>query len=221
MRWMAVFLQSDDIGIDVYSEECDYPANRAYLLSIIAIPLLAVAMIIASLAGGCCGCCRPRHGASESKRIIGIIAAVLSWIAALLAGAFYANGAVWNFPITRYGITWCRLLRHGYFRLPALLSLAATALAILSYIMLRARAPDARPSTAPAAGASEPKPQTPPVGEAVMVPPEPQWPSSHGHRQAQQPLPEHRVGGPSWTPYRQVASPPRRQAQPAVEMMMA
>jgi len=47
-----------------------------YLLSLIAVPLLAVATIIASLAGGCC---RPRHGASESKRIAGIVAAVLSW----------------------------------------------------------------------------------------------------------------------------------------------
>lgn len=137
-------------------------------------------------------------------------------IAALLAGAFYANGTVWNFPITRYGITWCRLVRDGYFRRPALLSLAATALAILSYIMLRARAPDARPSTETEAGPSEPKRQYPPIGEAVMVPPEHQWPSSsQGHRQAQQ-----RVAGPSWTPYQQVDTPPRRQAQPAVEMVM-
>ena len=69
-------MQWDDIDIDRFTDECDYPANPAYLLSLIAVPLLAVAMIIASLAGGCC---RPRHGASESKRIAGIVAAVLSW----------------------------------------------------------------------------------------------------------------------------------------------
>ncbi|RLM99705.1 uncharacterized protein C2845_PM06G20630 [Panicum miliaceum] len=147
----------DDVDVDRFTGECDYPANPAYLLSLIAIPLLAVAMIIASLAGGCCGCCRPRHGASESKRVVGMIAAVLSWIAALLAGAFYANGAVWNLPVTRYDTTWCRLLRDGYFRLPALLSLAATALAIMSYAMLRARPPPA-PTAPAAAGPPDPNP---------------------------------------------------------------
>ncbi|KAG2627272.1 uncharacterized protein LOC120700752 [Panicum virgatum] len=159
----------DDIDIDRFTDECDYPANPAYLLSLIAVPLLAVAMIIASLAGGCCGCCRPRHGASESKRIAGIVAAVLSWIAALLAGAFYANGAVWNFPVTRYGTTWCRLLRDGYFRLPALLSLAATALALVSYVMLRARPPAPAAAGAGASGPKPDAPQEPPVGEAVAV----------------------------------------------------
>ncbi|PUZ65835.1 hypothetical protein GQ55_3G257500 [Panicum hallii var. hallii] len=220
----------DDVDVDRFTGECDYPANPAYLLSLIAIPLLAVAMIIASLAGGCCGCCRPRHGASESKRIVGIIAAVLSWKAALLAGAFYANGAVWNFPVTRYDTTWCRLLRDGYFRLPALLSLAATALAIMSYAMLRARPPPA-PTAPAAAGASGPKPdvpQEPPVGEAVAVP-QAQRSSSHGqgYRQEHEPLPEvprHPVGGYGYgrTPYgQQLASAPRRQAQPALEVMMA
>lgn len=65
-------MQAHDIDVD-YNGDCDYPA---YLLSLIAIPLLAVAMIIASLAAGCC---RPRHGASESKRVIGIVCAVFSW----------------------------------------------------------------------------------------------------------------------------------------------
>nr|CAB3461364.1 unnamed protein product [Digitaria exilis] len=67
-----------DIDVDFYTGECQYPANPAYLLALIAVPLLAVAQVIASLAAGCCGCCRPRHGASESKRVAGIIAAVLS-----------------------------------------------------------------------------------------------------------------------------------------------
>jgi len=154
-------------------------------------------------------------------------------IAALLAGAFYANGAVWNFPVTRYGTTWCRLLRDGYFRLPALLSLAATALAIVSYVMLRARPPAPAPAAA-GAGASGPKPdapQEPPVGEAVAVPlAQLSSSSSHGQGydgQAQEPLPEvprHPGGGYGYgrTPYRQqLASPPRRQAQPALEVMMA
>ncbi|GJM88692.1 hypothetical protein PR202_ga04786 [Eleusine coracana subsp. coracana] len=138
----ATKLTPHDIDI-VYGGTCDYPPNAAFVLSLIAVPLLAVEQIIVSVANGCCGCCRPQHGASESKRVIGIISAVLSWIAALLAGGFYLNGAVWNAPISGRGETWCRLLKDGYFRLPALLSLAATALGILSYIMLRAQAPAA------------------------------------------------------------------------------
>ncbi|KAF8779401.1 hypothetical protein HU200_002669 [Digitaria exilis] len=215
-----------DIGVDFYTGECQYPGNPAYLLALIAIPLLAVAQVIASLAAGCCGCCRPRHGASESKRVTGIIAAVLSWIAALLAGAFYAEGAVWNFPVTRWNDTWCRVLNDGVFRRAALLSLAATVLSIASYVMLRARAPASTPSTAPApAGPSGPKPDVPPSGEAVAIPLA-QWSGSsqQGRGHGQEPLPEvprHPVGGYSRAPYRQLDSPPRRQAQPAVEVMMA
>ncbi|XP_066361334.1 protein VASCULATURE COMPLEXITY AND CONNECTIVITY-like [Miscanthus floridulus] len=218
-------LTGHDIDIDVYTGECDYPANPAYLLALIAIPLLAVAMIIASLASGCCGCCRPRHGASESKRVTGIVCAVLSWIAALIAGVIYANGVAWNLPVTRYD-SWCRLLRDGYLRMAALLSLAATALAITSYSMLRAQA---APAPAPAAaGASEPKPDGsyPPAAEAIAIPTETQWSAPQRHGQWQEPLPEvprHHVGGYNYnrTPCQEMASHPRRQAQPAVEAMMA
>ncbi|CAD6333717.1 unnamed protein product [Miscanthus lutarioriparius] len=215
-------LTGHDIDIDVYTGECDYPANPAYLLAPIAIPLLAVAMIIASLAGGCCGCCRPRHGASESKRVIGIVCAVLSWIAALIAGVIYANGVAWNLPVTRYD-AWCRLLRDGYLRTAALLSLAATALAITSYSMLRAQAAPA--PAAAAAGASRPKPDGsyPPAAEAIAVAVETQWSAPQRHGQWQEPLPEvprHPVGGYNYnrTPYQEMASHPRRQAQPAVEV---
>lgn len=149
-------------------------------------------------------------------------------IAALLAGAFYVEGAVWNFPVTRWNETWCRVLKDGVFRRAALLSLAATTLSIASYIMLRAQAPASTPSTAPApaAGGAKPKPDVPrtmpPAGEAVAIPLA-QW-SGQGSRRVQEPLPEvsrHPVGGYSRTPYRHLASPPRRQAQQAVEVMMA
>jgi hypothetical protein len=111
-------------------------------------------------------------------------------------------------------------------RMAALLSLAATALAITSYSMLRAQAaPAAAPS---AAGASGPKPDGsyPPAAEAIAVPAETQWSAPQRHGQWQEPLPEvprHPVGGYNYnrTPYQEMASHPRRQAQPAVEVMMA
>lgn len=121
----------------------------------------------------------------------------LSRIAALLAVGFYLNGAVWNAPISGRDETWCRLVTDGYFRRPALLSLAATALGILSYIMLRAQAP----SASPAARGSEPGPdvpQRPPSGEAVAVPQQHQQVYAHGYDQKQETFPDaprYPVGG--------------------------
>lgn len=157
-------------------------------------------------------------------------------IAALIAGVIYANGVAWNLPVTRYD-SWCRLLRDGYLRMAALLSLAATALAITSYGMLRAQAaaPSATRSTAPApaaaaGAASGPKPDHsyPPAAEAVAVPAETQWSAPQGPGQWQEPpplpeVPRHPVRGYNYnrTSYQEMASHPRRQAQPAVEVMMA
>lgn len=70
-------LQPEDI--DVSSGECKYPANAAFVLGICAVLLLAVAQIIVSSVAGCCGCCRPRAGASESRRVTGIVCSVFSW----------------------------------------------------------------------------------------------------------------------------------------------
>ncbi|KAL6610281.1 hypothetical protein ACP70R_040250 [Stipagrostis hirtigluma subsp. patula] len=207
----ATKLTDNDIVINEGLEECDYPPNSAFVLSLVAVPLLAVGQIIASLAAGCCGCCRPLHGASESKRVVGIIAAVLSWIAALVAGAFYLEGAVWNAPFTR-PFAWCKILKDGAFRRAALIGLAATALGIIGYVMLRGRAPAATPSTAPepAAGATDTRPDVPPAAEAVAVP-EPVFPQ----------VPRHPVRA-----YGQASNPhshrsPQRQPEAAVEVMMA
>ncbi|GJN14505.1 hypothetical protein PR202_gb01344 [Eleusine coracana subsp. coracana] len=101
----------------------------------------------------------------------------------------------------------CRYLLGAVFTRAALLSLAATALGVFSYILLRAQAqmPTAAPSSTsapaapPAAGPSCPKPDFPPTGEAVVVPVE-------GYGQA-------------WNP--QSSRPQQRQAQPAYEVMMA
>ncbi|TVU19518.1 hypothetical protein EJB05_35691, partial [Eragrostis curvula] len=59
--------------------QCVYPANPVFELALCALLLLVVALIIASAAGDCCGCCRPRTGASKTKRVMGIVASVLSW----------------------------------------------------------------------------------------------------------------------------------------------
>ncbi|KAL6610278.1 hypothetical protein ACP70R_040247 [Stipagrostis hirtigluma subsp. patula] len=70
-------LSADDITVS--TSQCVYPSNPAFALGLCAVLLLAVAQITASAAGGCCGCCRPRAGAAESKRVMGIVCSVLSW----------------------------------------------------------------------------------------------------------------------------------------------
>ncbi|TVU19515.1 hypothetical protein EJB05_35666, partial [Eragrostis curvula] len=161
----ATKLTPDDI--DVSRSDCAYPAKSAFALSLCALLLLVVSQIIASAAGGCCGCCRPRTSASETKRVVGIIASVLSWIAALIAGASYLQGAVLNAPVTRdVNYDGCYYLKRGVFTRAVVLSLIAAALGITPYIMLtRSPALVATPTTAAVAG-TESKPDVQGHGQA-------------------------------------------------------
>jgi hypothetical protein len=71
-------LQPDDIG--VIRSGCVYPANPAFfVLALCAAFLLGVAQIIASAAGGCCRPGATGYRAPKSKRLMGIIASILSW----------------------------------------------------------------------------------------------------------------------------------------------
>ncbi|TVU19519.1 hypothetical protein EJB05_35670, partial [Eragrostis curvula] len=166
--------------IDLSRSKCVYPANPAFALASCALLLLVVAQIIASAAGGCCGCCRPQAGASRTNRVLGIVASVLSWIAALFAGASYLQGAAWNAATTRYPVQGrCYILKGGVLTRGAVLSLVATALGIVSYIMLTRATP---PPTTAAAG-------TQPKANDGLNPPAvglPQWPAQ-GHGQAPNP----------------------------------
>ncbi|TVU19514.1 hypothetical protein EJB05_35665, partial [Eragrostis curvula] len=152
--------------IEVSRTQCVHPANPAFELALCALLLLLVAQIIHTAAGGCCGCCRPRTGASQPKRVGGIVASVLSWIAALSAGALYLQGTVLNAPLTHNVFAdGCYYLKGGVFTRAAVLSLVASAFGILSYFLLtrtqaQAPAPAATPTTA-AAIRAEPKPGGP------------------------------------------------------------
>ncbi|KAL6848820.1 hypothetical protein ACP4OV_021403 [Aristida adscensionis] len=140
-------LTPDDIGVPRGERDCVYPSNPAFVLALCAVPLLLVSQIIASAAGGCCGCCRPRAGASRPKRAIGIVASILSWIAASIAVVFYLQGAVWNVPGTLDDVAvGCYYVKAGVFTRAAVLSLVATFLGIKSYILLTIRAPPQWPA---------------------------------------------------------------------------
>ncbi|XP_062180549.1 uncharacterized protein LOC133884950 [Phragmites australis] len=196
----------------VYGDQCIYPQNPALALGVCATIFLLVAQITISAVGGCCGCCKSRAIPSETKRIVGIICAVFSWIAALTACVLLLEGASWNANVVRETAPDCYYLKDGVFAGAGVLTLAAAALGITSFIMLRRQPATAAPAVAaggqplgagiamghpqfpPAAGAgaqSKPSEQPPPAGIAIghqQFPPSssPQYPSNpQGYGQAQ------------------------------------
>lgn len=138
----------------VYGDDCLYPQNPAIGLGICAAIFLVVAQITFSAVGGCCGCCRSRAIPSETKRIVSIVCAVFSWIAAVIAFALFIQGAAWNANVVRVEqAPYCPYLKDGVFAGAAVLALAATALSITSFIMQRTQpAAAATATTASAAG---------------------------------------------------------------------
>ncbi|WVZ98716.1 hypothetical protein U9M48_044116 [Paspalum notatum var. saurae] len=171
-------LTADEIHVS--GRECVYPHNAAPTLGLCAILLLLVAQIIASMAGGCCGCCcRSGGGASKSgRRVIGVIFAVLAWVAAVIAAANYLIAAQLSAPRSREATfsgdeVECYALRAGVFTRAAVLSLVATAFGIMSCIFLR------EPAASGAAEANKPDDlvgQHPPEDGGVAIG-LPQWPA--------------------------------------------
>jgi hypothetical protein len=67
-------------NILVFGDECIYPQNPALGLAISAAIFLLAAQVTSTAVGGCCGCCnKSRSNPSETKRIVGIVCAVVSW----------------------------------------------------------------------------------------------------------------------------------------------
>ncbi|TVU19525.1 hypothetical protein EJB05_35676, partial [Eragrostis curvula] len=161
--------------IIVYLGACYYPDNPAQALAICAIVFLLVAQICISAVSGCFGCCKaPGRIPSETKRIVGIVCAVVSWIVAVIAWWLLVDGAVWNAPnVVRYA-EFCYYFKDGGFAGAAVLCLAATALGLTSFIMLRQGATTSQPQevvltnvpgvNTPDAGASQPAAGGAPTG---------------------------------------------------------
>ncbi|CAL4908386.1 unnamed protein product [Urochloa decumbens] len=123
----------------VYGDDCIYPQNPALGLGICAVIFLLVAQVTISVVGGCCGCCKSRSVPSETKRIV---CAVFSWITAVIAWALLIEGAAWNANVVREEAPFCPYLKDGIFAGAGVLTLAATALGIASYVMMRAPPPE-------------------------------------------------------------------------------
>ncbi|KAM0909320.1 hypothetical protein ACQ4PT_014894 [Festuca glaucescens] len=166
-----------------FSGVCYYPQNPALALGVCAAIFLIFGQVTFAVVGGCCGCCKSRAMPSETHRIIGVVCAVVSWIAAVVAFGLFVDGAASNATgereTTALGL--CYVLKDGIFAGAAVLTLAATALALTSYIMLR-RQPDAAAAAAPKTAGGEQLPavamgqpqfpqQSPPQGYGQAPPP--------------------------------------------------
>ncbi|KAF0925607.1 hypothetical protein E2562_017191 [Oryza meyeriana var. granulata] len=159
--------------VRLVGDECLYPQNPATALGISGAIFLLMVQIAVSAIGGCCGCCKSSAIPSENKRIIGVVCAVMSWIAAGIAWVLFVMGAAGNGDGARATVPDCYVLKDGIFAGAAVLALAATAFGITSYVMLRRNADEAP------AGAPKPAEQPPLAGIQMGNPQFPPPPPSH------------------------------------------
>ncbi|CAN6337502.1 unnamed protein product [Urochloa humidicola] len=133
--------------------------NPTPALGICGLVFLLMAQITIAAVSGCCGCCKSRAIPSETKRVVGIVCAVGSWITAVAGCVMLEQAAAANF-IGYYAV-------GGIYAGGGVLALVATALGIASYILLRGPPADA----APAATASKTEGEQPaPAGIAMGQP---------------------------------------------------
>uniref|UniRef100_A0ACD5TFF7 Uncharacterized protein n=1 Tax=Avena sativa TaxID=4498 RepID=A0ACD5TFF7_AVESA len=165
---------------------CYYPHNPALALGVCAVIFLIIAQVTFAVVGGCCGCCKSRAMPSETNRIIGVVCAIVSWIAAVIAFGLLVQGAALNATGAREAsaLGLCYVIKDGIFAGAAVLTLAATALGLTSYILLR-RQPGAA-AAAPKTGGGEQLP----AGAAGIAMGQPQFPQQsppQGYGQAPPP----------------------------------
>ncbi|KAF0925612.1 hypothetical protein E2562_017196 [Oryza meyeriana var. granulata] len=147
-------------------------------LAVAASIFLMMAQVTVAAVGGCCGCCKSRAIPSETKRIVGVVCAAISWVAAVIAFALFVDGSI-GAAVACVGLV-------GEFAGAGVLVLVSTGLGITSFIMLRTQP---QPSEeAPAAAPrddDEPTPIGTPMGVPGFRPPMPTNPA------VPQPLPNY------------------------------
>ncbi|EEE63829.1 hypothetical protein OsJ_18653 [Oryza sativa Japonica Group] len=155
--------------VRVSGDECLYPQNPSLRLGLCAAVLLLLAQVTVSAIGGCGCCCgngKPRGiPSSKTNRVVGIVFAVASW------------GRRWNANVARDTAPVCYFLKDGVFAAAAVLALAATALGVASYVMLRRQLPD-DDDDAPAGAVASWRQPLLHSGIAMghpQFPPHPQW----------------------------------------------
>ncbi|XP_047044250.1 uncharacterized protein LOC124648552 [Lolium rigidum] len=147
-------LTPSDVGW--YYGQCYYRAKPARGIGVCAAIFLIIAQVIFGIVGGCCGCYNSRPIPSQTNRTTGVVCAVGSWIAAVIAFALFVAGAASNVQGWRddrsSSYRHCDVPAGGIFAGGAVLTLAATALGLTSYVLLRNHPIDA---AAPNTGGGE------------------------------------------------------------------
>jgi len=195
-----------------YYGDCYYRPNPALGLGVCATIFMIIAQVVLAVVGGCCGCCRSRAMPTETNQTVGVVCAVASWIAAVIAFALLVAGASASGSGYRYVGTFGVCddgPASGIFAGGAVLTLAATALGLASYFLLRGQPAAAVAAAAPDTGGDEQLPADT-VGIPMGEPQFPQKPRPQGFVQAPQP----NMGGggqqlPAAAPGIAMGKPPR------------
>ncbi|KAL6620298.1 hypothetical protein ACP70R_035437 [Stipagrostis hirtigluma subsp. patula] len=166
------------LGFAAEGANYSYPSPG---MGISAAIFVIAAQIIVTAVSGCFCCCKSRVIVSETKRIVGICCAVGSWILVVIAFVLLVEGAGVN--IRGYYV------KPGIYAGGGVLALAATALGIASFIVLRglpaeaaavaAGTPNKAGEQPPTVGIPMGQPQFPPAAAAGAPnkPGEPQPPT--------------------------------------------
>ncbi|CAN6350904.1 unnamed protein product [Urochloa humidicola] len=148
--------------------------NPTPALGICGLVFLLMAQITIAAVSGCCGCCKSRAIPSETKRVVGIVCAVGSWITAVAGCVMLEQAAAANF-IGYYAV-------GGIYAGGGVLALVATALGIASYILLRGPPADAAPAaTASKTAGEQPAPAGIAMGQPQFPPNMQSPPQGPGH----------------------------------------
>ncbi|XP_040380307.1 uncharacterized protein LOC102703496 [Oryza brachyantha] len=164
-------------------------ASSSVGLGVCAAIFLLITQITVAAIGGCCGCCKSLAIPSETKRIVGVVCAVFSWVLAVTAFGLFLDGAIVESDCLH-------IIQGGFFAAGGVLTLIVTALGMTSYFMLRTERQPSEPAAArrrpaPPVDDDEPTPIDvgvpvgpgfPPVSP-VRAPPGPAFAAARSHAQ--------------------------------------
>ncbi|CAN6305619.1 unnamed protein product [Urochloa humidicola] len=121
--------------------KCVYRATPALACGIVAALLALTSQVAVTTTSLCCGCCRTWELPKETRRIVGIALAVVSWIVVIIVVALFIAGAAMNTDqkrdVTDDGK--CPVdPGNALFAAATVFALVATGLQVASYVLLLA-----------------------------------------------------------------------------------
>ncbi|RLN40013.1 uncharacterized protein C2845_PM01G47880 [Panicum miliaceum] len=165
----AQALVPDELDIDGFDVKCVYRTTPALGCGIVAALLALTAQIAVTTTSLLCGCCRTWELPTATRRIVGIVLSVVSWIIVIIVAALFIAGAAMNTEQKRQltADKDCPVdPGSALFAAATVFSLVATGLQIASYVLLLAPAKEG--STKPLGTQQQPEVA---VGQPVQLEP--------------------------------------------------